>query len=278
MHDPSCGRVCDMTETAPQPQTEFSRLLKDWRMRRHVSQLSLGLGVDVSARHISFLESGRSRPSRTMIERLCDGLDIPLGDRNALFSAAGFANAYRRSRLDDDTLAPARAALSRIMNKHAPFPALMFDRHWNALDANATGALLLGFEPGTSETPNMIDALLGADGLRDRILNWDEVAQAMVVRLRAESRHAGGDHVLDEMADQIETSFSRHALPDMPATPFMALKFDLGTGTPLSLFTTVAEISSPYDVTLTDVRLELFFPADAASRLVLEAMAPQSPS
>jgi transcriptional regulator with XRE-family HTH domain len=267
-----------MTQNAIQPQTEFSRLLKDWRLRRHVSQLSLGLNVDVSARHISFLESGRSRPSRTMIERLCDGLEIPLGDRNALYSAAGFANAYRRSRLDDDSLAPARAALARIMQNHAPYPALMFDRHWNALDANATGALLLGFEPGTGETPNMIETLLGNGGLRDRILNWEEVAQAMVVRLRAESRHAGGDNVLDEMAEKIEASFSRHSLPDMPASPFMALKFDLGGAGPLSLFTTVAEISSPYDVTLTDVRLELFFPADDASRLVLEGMAPQSPS
>lgn len=209
-----------------------------------------------------------------MVERLADGLDMPLVDRNLMLTSAGFAPRYTHAPLDDDSLAPALDAMRQLMNAHTPYPALLLDQAWNALDANPTGRLLLGetidLEDGLR--PNMIEAMLSDDTLRSRILNWPEIGHAMVTRLRSESRHAGGDPALDTYADRIEATLPHGTVIDVSASPFLAVRFDLD-GAVLSMFSTIAQISSPYDITLTDVRLELFFPADAQSKAILDSLA-----
>jgi transcriptional regulator with XRE-family HTH domain len=184
-----------MSET-PLSADAFGDVLRDWRRRRRLSQLDLGLEAEVSARHLSFLETGRAKPSRVMVDRLADGLDMPLDARNALLVAAGFAPRYRAGRWEDEALAPARQAFERVMAGHAPYPAILFDRHWTALDANAAGWLLLG---GPGEGINLIERLIEDETLRAQVLNWAEVGPFM----RAESRHAGGDAVLDDYADRL---------------------------------------------------------------------------
>lgn len=259
-----------LAPAAPASSGDFGPLLKSWRQRRRLSQLALGLDADVSARHISFLESGRSRPSRVMVERLADGLDMPLVERNALLSSAGFAPRYTHAPLDDESLAPALDAMRQMMHAHTPYPALIFDADWTALDANPAGRALLGgaIEGGQA---NLVELMLDDPAMRARILNWNEIGHAMVTRLRSESRHAGGDARLDALADRVEAELPPGEIPDVSASPFLAVQFDLD-GAVLSMFSTVAQISSPYDITLTDVRLELFFPADAQSKAILEAM------
>lgn len=260
-------------DAAPLPGAAgFGDLLRDWRGRRRLSQLALGLEAGVSARHISFLESGRSQPSRSMVSRLADGLDMPVAERNALFSAAGFAHRYRESGLDAADLAPAREALNRMMRGHSPYPAIVFDRHWTAQDANAAGRAFIGAGDGEFEPVNMIELLLTPGGLREALENWAEIAAAMRTRLIAESRHAGGDAVLEAYAARLAAALPEGGVEaPAPDGPFLTVKLATPAG-PLAMFSTVAEISSPYDVTLADLRLELFFPADAAARDLLEAV------
>lgn len=260
--------VMTQTSTALATNSTFGKLLKDWRQRRRMSQLSLALEAEVSARHISFLETGRSAPSRDMIHRLAEGLELPLEIRNSFLGSAGFSPAFRASGWESAELAPLRTSLTRLMDAHAPFPALLLDKHFNVLDANATGALFLqGREPG-AET-NLIDIMLSDPAARAPILNWDEMAPAMLTRLQAESRHAGGDPVLDEFAERLAALIEPGARHHVPNTPCLTVRYGLGEGVELTLFSTVMEVSSAFDVTISDLRLELFFPADDQSRALL---------
>jgi len=262
----------DLRSTAIMTQTRsdhaFGKLLKDWRQRRRMSQLSLALETDVSARHISFLETGRSTPSRDMIHRLAEGLELPLEIHNSFLGSAGFSPAFRASGWDSAELAPLKASLTRLMEAHAPFPALLLDRHFNVLDANATGALFLQGRAPAPDT-NLIDIMLSDPAARAPILNWDEMAPAMLTRLQAESRHAGGDPVLDAFADRLARMIEPGPTHLVPNTPCLTVRYDLGDGIALTLFSTVMEVSSAFDVTISDLRLELFFPADDHSRAVL---------
>ena len=249
--------------------SSFGRLLKDWRQRRRMSQLDLALEAEVSARHISFLETGRSAPSREMIHRLADGLELPLEITNSFLGSAGFSPAFRASGWDSEALAPLRAGLTRLMQAHAPYPALLLDRHFNVLDANATGALFLQGRTPSPDT-NLIDILLSDPAARAPILNWDEMAPAMLTRLQAESRHAGGDEVLDGFAERLAGLIDVNSHNSVPNTPCLTVRYALGEGVEMTLFSTVMEVSSAFDITIGDLRLELFFPADDASRALLD--------
>jgi transcriptional regulator with XRE-family HTH domain len=264
------GSYAGLMETATQGRTTFGDLLRDWRERRRLSQLDLALSADVSARHISFLESGRARPSRAMIGRLAEVLDTPLAHRNELLEAAGFAAVYSRAPLQDEALAPVRSALVRMMRNHLPYPALLFTRHWDIVDANETGrAMFGGSPPGT----NAIEQLLTDAALRERIVNLPETLRGMIARLRAESRHVGGDARLDDLAGRLAADplISGTAEHDDATQrhPFLPVRVRSDAGE-LVLFTATAELGTAQAISLRDLHLELFFPADDATRMYFQ--------
>src|ERR687898_1911131 len=170
------------------PPPPGARAGREWRARRNLSQLELASGAAVSARHLSFIETGRARPSREMVLPLADRLEIPLRERNRLLLAAGFAPAYGERPLDSGEMAPVREALERFLTAHEPYPALVLDRHWNLVLANAAVTPLLeGIAPELLEPPaNAIRATLHPDGMAPRILNFDEWSAHLVHRLRRE--------------------------------------------------------------------------------------------
>jgi transcriptional regulator with XRE-family HTH domain len=234
-----------------------------------MSQLELALEAEVSARHISFLETGRSRPSRPMILRLSEVLEAPLATRNDLLEAAGFAAAYSAAPLDDNALAPVRDALSRLMTNHSPYPALLFTRHWDLVDANDSGRVMFnGLDGGV----NAIELLLTDAALRARVVNLGATLRAMAARLRAESRHVGGDARLDGLAVRLaEDPTAANGGDDVtgPRHPFTPIRLRSDAGE-LAFLTATAELGTAESITLRDLHLELFFPADGATRAFFE--------
>lgn len=250
----------------------FGPLLREWRDRRRLSQLELGLAADVSSRHVSFLETGRARPSRAMILRLSDVLDVPLASRNELLEAAGFVAAYSRAPLDHRALAPARSALARVMHNQMPYPALLLTRHWDIVDANETGRLMFGsLETGT----NGIEQLLTDMALRERVVNLAETLRGVMGRLSAESRQVGGDPRLDDLVGRLAADPTVATRGDdvqpVPVEPFLPIRIHSEAGE-LSLLTATAELGSAQAIALSDLRLELFFPADEATERYFEAI------
>ncbi len=239
---------------------DYANLLKDWRKHRRLSQLSFALEADVSARHISFLETGRARPSVEMVVHLCEVLDMPVDARNQMMTAAGFAPRYASTPLDDAAMAPIRQAIDHMLDRHAPYPGLVLDRHWNAVKLNAPAQSL--FAPlGLAEGDCFLD-LVTHPVMPEVIENWAEVAHHTMLRLRAESLASGGLPRLDEAA----TRLSKVAQTAQPATnaPTISTIYRFGD-TRLSLFGTITQFSTVNDETLADLKVELFYPADAAS-------------
>lgn len=247
----------------------FALGLKDWRRRRGVSQLSLSLAADVSARHIAFLETGRANPTRAMVIRLAAALDVPRPDRNALLEAAGFAAAYAGRDVSSADMDSIRAALSWMLERHEPYPAFAIDRHWTLRMANRPAGILLA-SVGLSVGTSMIDAMTVDGPLRKAIANWPEVARHMCARLRTESRHVGGDAVLDAAASQLADQGADPRRGVLPAV--VPVRYRLGDTT-LSLFSTIAAFGSAEDIALAEMRIELLFPFDDDTRRALEAMA-----
>lgn len=249
----------------------FADHLRGWRRRRGLSQLSLGLTADVSARHIAFLETGRSHPTRAMVLRLSEALAVPRADRNAWLEAAGFAAAYRRRDLRTAEMATIRSAVDWMLERHAPYPAFAYDRHWSLAALNPPAAALLG-AVGLGAGDNMLQALLKPGPLRQAIDNWPEVALHVGARLRTESRHVGGDPVLDEAAAMLaaerdEPGVGPGVLPAVTTT-----RYRLGDVL-LTMFSTIAQFGSAEDIALAELKLELLFPADEATRQALLAAA-----
>jgi transcriptional regulator with XRE-family HTH domain len=241
--------------------------LRGWRQLRRMSQLDLALDADISARHLSFVETGRSQPSREMILRLAERLAVPLRNRNAMFLAAGLAPAYRERSFDDPELRQARAAVEQILRGHEPFPALAVDRHWTMLAHNAAVLPLLeGVAPGLLEPPvNVLRLSLHPEGLAPRILNLGEWKAHLLERLRAQFA-TSADPLLGELARELE----RYPAPrfqasmDRHAGLFVPLVLDAG-GTQLSFFSTTTMFGTPVDITLSEIAVEAFFPADGAT-------------
>jgi transcriptional regulator with XRE-family HTH domain len=192
-----------MSVLAPAPGV--GDLLRDWRRRRRLSQLDVSLDAAVSARHLSFVETGRSKPSRELVLHLAEHLDVPLRDRNALLLAAGYAPAYSETPLDDYTMAPVRAALDKILAGHAPFPAVIVDRRWDLVSANAPALALLGdgVAPELLEPPaNAMRVCLHPDGLAPRIVNLPEFGAHLLTRLTRQSALAP-DLGLSELIEEL---------------------------------------------------------------------------
>jgi transcriptional regulator with XRE-family HTH domain len=249
----------------------FGRLLKDWRGRRGHSQLDLAVATQTTQRHLSFMESGRATPSREMVLRLAATMGLSLRQQNALMLAAGYAPIWRERELSAPDLAVVNSALDYMLAQHEPYPAFVIDRCWNLLRANAGAVNLTEFLTGTvpatspSEPINLAVALLAPDGLRPFIVNWHEVAHHFIRGVRADT-HADG---MTETADLLNRLL---ALPDVPAvselmtpdegqSPVLPIHFQRD-GTSLRLFTTIATLGTPRDVTLEEIRIEFFFPMD----------------
>lgn len=248
-------------------------LLREWRKRRNLSQFELALRSAVSGRHLSFIETGRARPSREMVLHLAQRLDIPLRDRNRLLLAAGYAPLYVERSLDDDAMASVRAALDRFLAAHEPYPAVVVDRHWNMVAANRAVAVLTeGVTPWLLEPPaNALRATLHPDGMAPHILNLGEWSRHLLARLRREAE-ATGDEALRELHDELAAypgvvSESEPGDED-PGKIVLPLQLRSG-GRGLTLFSTVTTFGTPLDITLSELAIEAFYPADDETAAVL---------
>lgn len=245
--------------------------LRDWRQRRRLSQMDLALDADISTRHLSFVETGRSVPSRDLLLHLADQLGVPLRDRNALLLAAGYAPAYGERNLDDPALAAARAAIDLVLKAHEPFPALAVDRHWNLVASNgAIGPFLDGVSPELLAPPiNVLRLSLHPQGLAPRILNLGEWHGHILDRLRQQIA-ATADAGLIELHAEL----SSYPAPEARGAPtdYGGVVVPLRLCTPagdLSFFGTVTVFGTPVDVTLSELAIEAFFPADEATAKAL---------
>ena len=247
-----------MSQPLPSP---FGENLKAWRARRHLSQLDLALDANVSARHISYLETGKARPSREMVLQLAETMSLPLRARNELLEQAGFVRSFAETRLDAETLGPVRTALTHMLASHMPFPALVCDRHWTLIDANGAAQQILAPLQGDGGQPNLARMIATNPRARQMIVNWPEVMRDFAGRLRLEVARSGGDPILRELLNVVKVDDD-----DQPASarPFIPVVLRAGETT-LSLMSMLAEFGTPRDITISDLRIELFFPADAAT-------------
>ncbi len=251
----------------------FGTVLKDWRAQRRMSQLDLGLVANVSARHISFLETGRAKPSRSMVVQLAETLQMPHDACNAMLAAAGFAPAYVGRPRDAEDLKPLRLAIDRMLERHNPYPAIVIDRHWTLVEMNRVAAAFFG-TAGLTTGASLIDNLLDNETLRGAIGNLGETLAHMLSRLRVENSQLGGDAILEAAIARLETDPERAPVPlagDGRAPAVLSTRYQAG-GVALSLFSTIAQFGTVQDLTISDLRLELMFPADEETRLILEAM------
>lgn len=249
----------------------FGTLLRDWRTQRRLSQLALGLDANVSARHISFLETGRARPSRAMVLQLCEVLDAPRSTRNALLNAAGFAPAYRQRKLDEAEMAQVRAAVDWTLARHDPYPAMALDRHWTLVKLNRSAAHLLS-AIGLAEGGSLLAVLTDLEKLGVMFENWQDVARHMLVRLRTESGHLGGDEILEAASERLAAALGAdQAEPTAVLPAVVPARYRAGGGT-LSLFSTLAQFGTAEDIALAELKIEMMFPADEATRKTLQAL------
>ena len=256
-------------------QGSFGDQLRLWRQQRHMSQLDLALEAEVSARHLSFVETGRSRPSRDMVMRLAECLSVPLRNRNSLLLAAGFAPAYRERSLDDPALESARIAVQRILDGHIPYPALAIDRHWNLVAHNAMVPLLLeGVAPELLEPPsNVLRLSLHPDGLAPRILNLGEWKRHLLERL-GQQVAASADPALEALREELKTYAApapKHR-PEKAGAIVVPFEVESPAGT-LSCFSTTTVFGTPVEVTLSEIAIEAFFPANRETAEALRALA-----
>lgn len=255
------------------------RLLKQWRGRRGFSQLDLAVAAETTQRHVSFVESGRATASREMILRLAATLDLPLRQQNALLLAAGYAPAWRERDLSAPELARVNSAIDYMLAQHEPYPAFVVDRRWNLLRANAGSGRLTEFLTGPTpahaapaEPVNLAVALVSPDGLRPFIVNWEEVALYFLRGVQADAISDGTPGTAELLERLLAfpgvPALSRVLPPDEEQAPVLPIHFRRGE-TSLRLFTTIATLGTPHDVTLQEIRIECFFPADDATAQAL---------
>jgi transcriptional regulator with XRE-family HTH domain len=241
-------------------------LLRQWRQRRGLSQLDLAIAADVSARHVSLVETGKSRPSAEMILRLADQLHVPLRDRNRLLVAAGFAPRYAERPLDDGALSAARDAVRRVLRAHEPYPALVFDRRWNIVMTNrATSPFLARVDPDLLRPPvNLVRLGLDPRGFARMVVNLDDVRAVFRARISRQLATAP-DPALTAIYEELLTPGSDDAQDqriDADVVIPMILRVD---GHELRLFSTITTFGTPMDITLDEIAIESYYPADAES-------------
>ncbi|MFY3383089.1 helix-turn-helix domain-containing protein [Paracidovorax sp. MALMAid1276] len=267
--------------SAPAGPASFGDHLRNWRQQRHLSQLELADEADISTRHVSFMETGRTNPSRDMVLRLCDRLAIPLRERNALLTAAGYAPMYRERALDDPALAAARQAVEWVLKGHEPCPAIALDRCWNVVAANQAAQALLAahVSPALLAPPiNVFRLSLHPEGLAPRIANLAQWRAHLFERLRQQIQATA-----DPALIALQAELQQYPAP-VDASPLVLEGELLGVVMPfcfesvhgmLSLISTTTIFGTPVDVTLQELAVESFFPADEFTARVLRSMSPQ---
>jgi transcriptional regulator with XRE-family HTH domain len=251
--------------TAPQ-LAPVGSLLREWRTRRRVSQLELSTETGVSTRHLSFIETGRSRPSRGMVMRLAEYLELPLRERNALLLAAGFAPAYAQTPLDAEGMRDVRRSLQSLVDAHQPCPAMAVDHAWNLVLANDVAFSMADgvADELMTEPLNVMRLLLHPNGLRSRIVNFDLYGAHLLHRMQRQVR-ATGDIAVRELLRELESYpgvTSPRGGATFPIAPVFQIRLPSSDVT-LSFFTVVSTLGTPYDVTLDEIVIESLFPADA---------------
>ena len=263
----------------PGARAPFGDHLRHWRQHRRLSQQGLALEAEISTRHLSYVETGRAQPSREMVLRLAERLSVPLRERNALLVAAGFAPMYQARPLDHPDLAAARQAVELVLKGHEPNPALAVDRHWNLVAANAVVPLLLdGVAPWLLEPPvNVLRLSLHPEGLGPRLANAGQWRTHLLHRLQQQIA-ATADSELQALHDEI-AAYPFAEDKDSPLPSPIAVPFELHThlGT-LSFISTITIFGTPVDVTLQELAVESFFPADAETQRALQRLRQASAS
>jgi len=260
----------------------FPPLLKDWRRKRRLSQLDLSLATGVSQRHVSFLESGRAKPSRTMVLQLSEALDVPLRERNDWLLAAGFAPAFRARQLDDPQMAQVFGAVRSMLANHEPFPSLALDRAWNIRLTNRSFdqlAGMIGSEIWTrigGRERNLARLLFHPEGLRPFLANWSVIAPLLWQRSQREADAIGGEEMralLDELRP-LQDADTLRAAEGSPLVPVLPLVLEKD-GLRLSLFTVISTFGTAQDVTADEMRIESFFPSDDQTEALFRSLAGQ---
>lgn len=274
-----------MTATLPlaaSTSLTVGELLRDWRQRRRLSQLDLAGDANVSTRHLSCVETGRALPSREMVLRLAERLDVPLRERNRLLTAAGYAPMFSEHRLDDPALAAARQAIELVLKGHEPFPALVVDRHWTLVSYNRLIPVLLAGVPQELLQPplNVLRLSLHPQGLAPRIVNLAQWRHHLLSRLRQQV-DASGDAALAALAEELAgyplpPDAGSGTLPAHAPAVAMPLQFRSPEGV-LTLISTITVFGTPVDITLAELALETFFPADEATAQALRRLASSLP-
>jgi transcriptional regulator with XRE-family HTH domain len=254
--------------------TPFGALLREWRDRRHLSQLELATGSAVSTRHLSFIEAGRARPSREMVLHLAERLQVPFRARNRLLVAAGFAPVYAERTLADDVMAPVREALDQFLAAHEPYPAIVLDRLRNVIATNrAVGVLTEGVAPELLEPPmNALRIALHPDGLASRIVNFSVWSRHLLSRVTREATSTGDPEMAAlcaELAAYPNVGVTEdHAEIPTAADIVLPLRLSDPAGE-LSLFSTITVFGTAREVTLSEIAIEAFYPADAETAAAL---------
>jgi transcriptional regulator with XRE-family HTH domain len=255
----------------------FADSLRRWRRHRGLSQLDLAGRTEISQRHLSFMELGRASPSRDMVMRLAAALDVPLRQHNALMISAGFAPVWRQTDLAAPELREIRTALDYMLAQQEPFPAVAVDRHWNLLQSNSGAIRLIEFlvgplAPGTSV--NLADALVAPDVLRPYLVNWADVVRYFVRSVEADAAADGTPETAalhQRLLAYEGVQAAINAAPtELAMTPVLPMHFHKGN-TNLRLFTTIATLGIPQDITLQELRVECFFPIDDETASVMRA-------
>jgi len=255
-------------------------LLREWRERRRVSQLDLALEAEISQRHLSFVETGRAQPSREMVLHLAEHLSVPLRERNRLLLAAGFAPTYKERPLTDPEMSAARHAVERVLTAHEPYPAIAVDRHWSLVMANsAASQFFVGIDEALLQPPvNVLRLSLHAQGMGPRIANYAEWHRHVIERLQHQI-DVSGDSVLLDLLNEFKsysTSAAMEEQTNAPSPEFAGVAVPLQLHTPvgvLSFLSTTTVFGTPIDITLSELAIETFLPADAATAAALRAMA-----
>ena len=261
------------SRATPRP---FGEHLRHWRQHRRLSQLDLASDAEISTRHLSFVETGRSSPSREMVLRLAERLQVPLRERNALLVAAGYAPMYRERPLDDPALASARKAVELILKSHEPFPALAVDRHWNLVAGNTmVPHLMAGADASLLKAPvNVLRLSLHPLGVAPRIVNLAQWRRHLFERLRQQIQQTGDETLaalLDELQAYPAPEDQQQELEGEHLGIAMPLQFRSPQGV-LSFISTTTVFGTPNDVTLQELALETFFPADEATAETLRRL------
>jgi transcriptional regulator with XRE-family HTH domain len=259
------------------PAATIGDLLRDWRQRRHLSQLDLAVEAEVSARHLSFVETGRSRPSRELVIDLAEHLDVPLRERNSLLLAAGYAPVYGETPLDTAEMSPVRDALDRLLARHEPFPAVVVDRCWDLVSANRPAQALLsdGVAPELLAPPlNTLRLCLHPEGIASRIVNFAEYSTHLMEQLHRQALLTADPRLLElekEFAGYPGVSAATAGRQDPTAALFVPFVFRVTDDLELTFFSTLTTFGTALDITVAELTIEALFPGNDATAAAVRA-------